>query len=191
MILTIPVTFKAAGVAPVLGTFIQGQDRDGNWTDFRQFGNWTVPGAASGTGPYVTTASPASGSGSSTTLSVITGHTSGASQIGQVHVLLSDKIVGGSSCHAVYFPGDHSIALVNDAGTGIVGPVPAGTPLVMGRCSLGPGVTRAVSGNNMTVNLPLTFTPANFAGAKNMYVNVFDLSGAVSHWVNTGAWTVQ
>jgi parallel beta-helix repeat protein len=191
MTLTIPVTFKTAGVTPVLGTFIQENDVDGQWTDFRQFGNWTVPGASTKAGPYVTAAAPTNGSGSAVTLSVSAGHTGGASQIGQIHVRLNSAIVGGSPCHAVYFPGDNSVALVNDAGSGIVGPVPAGTPVNTGRCSIGAGVTRAISGNTITVNLPLAFTPSNFPGAKNVYVNVFDLSGAVSHWVTTGTWTVQ
>jgi hypothetical protein len=28
-----------------MGTFIQANDANDNWTDFRQFGDWTVPGA--------------------------------------------------------------------------------------------------------------------------------------------------
>ena len=44
MIVTIPVTFKSS-IGPVLGTFLQALDVNGNWTGMTQFGNWGVPGA--------------------------------------------------------------------------------------------------------------------------------------------------
>ena len=46
MIISVPVTFNAAAVTQVVGTFIQENDVNGNWTDFRQFGNWIVAGRA-------------------------------------------------------------------------------------------------------------------------------------------------
>ena len=56
---------------------------------------------------------------------------------------------------------------------------------------LAAGATRSISGNNLVLNLPFTFSAANFAGAKNTYITAFDLFGAVTHWVKTGTWTVQ
>ena len=49
--------------------------------------------------------------------------------------------------------------------------------------------TVALSGNNLTLNVSMTFKPA-FAGAKNIYLHDVDLSGASSGWQQLGAWTI-
>jgi parallel beta-helix repeat protein len=191
MIISVPVTFNAAAVTQVVGTFIQENDVNGNWTDFRQFGNWIVSSAPTKPGPSVVGATPTSGAGSASTFTVTVGHTSGVSIISDVHIRFNTAIVGGTPCHAVYFA-NNTIALINDAGTALVGPVTLGSaPVATGRCSIGAGASRSISGNNLILNLPMTFSPANFGGAKNVYVDVFDIHGAVTHWVRTGTWTVQ
>jgi hypothetical protein len=174
MVISVPVTFNTAAVTQVVGTFIQEDDVNGNWTDFRQFGNWIVPGAPTKSGPYVSGATPTTGAGSSARFAV----------------RFNTAIVGGAPCHAVYFA-NNTIALINDAGTALVGPVSLGTPVTTGRCSIGAGASRSLSGNNLTLNLPMTLSVANFAGTKNVYVDVFDINGAVTHWVQTGTWGVQ
>ena len=63
--------------------------------------------------------------------------------------------------------------------------------MTTGRCSIGAGAYRSLSGNNLTLSLPMTFSAANFGGAKNVYVDAFDIYGAVTHWVQTGTWGVQ
>jgi parallel beta-helix repeat protein len=190
MVISVPVTFNTAAVTQVVGTFIQEDDVNGNWTDFRQFGNWIVPGAPTKTGPFVVGATPTSGAGSSATFAVTVGHTSGTPTISNVHIRFNTAIVGGTPCHAVYFA-NNTIALINDAGTALVGPVAVGAPVTTGRCSIATGWSRSMSGNTLTLNLPMTFSAASFGGAKNVYVNVFDIYGAVTHWVQTGTWTVQ
>ena len=190
MVINVPVTFNTAAVTQVVGTFIQEDDVNGNWTDFRQFGNWIVPGAPTKPGPYVSGATPTTGAGSSATFSITVGHTSGTTALSDIHIRFNTAIVGGSPCHAVYFA-NNTIALINDAGTALVGPVSLGAPLTTGRCSIGAGASRSLSGNNLTLNLPMTFSAANFGGSKNVYVDVFDIHGAVTHWVQTGTWGVQ
>jgi hypothetical protein len=191
MVVRIPVTFKPAGVTLVLGTFLQEQDVDGKWTDFRQFGNWVVPGAPTKPGPAVVASYPPSGSGPSATVTATVSHTSGAASIDQVHFRLNTAIVGGSPCHVVYFAQANTIALVNDAANALVGPVALGSPINSDRCRIAAGASRSISGNNLTLALPFTFTPSTFGGAKNLYLNVFDVFGGVTHWVQTGTWTVQ
>ena len=122
MVISVPVTFNTAAVTQVVGTFIQEDDVNGNWTDFRQFGNWIVPGAPTKPGPYVAGATPTSGAGSSATFAVTVGHTSGTATLSDVHIRFNTAIVGGAPCHAVYFA-NNTIALINDAGTALVGPV--------------------------------------------------------------------
>ena len=191
MTVTVPVTFHAANVTTTMGTFIQANDVDDNWTDFRQFGNWSVPGAPLKAGPNVLTTTPTSGTGSSMVLNTTIRHSGGASQIGEVHIRFNTGVVGGAPCHAVYFGPTNTLALINDAGTALVGPVALGNPISTGRCNLAGGATRSISGENLVLNLSFTFSAANFAGAKNTYINAFDLYGAVTHWVRIGSWTVQ
>ena len=95
MVISVPVTFNAAAVTQVLGTFIEEDDVNGNWTDFRQFGNWIVPGATTKPGPFVVGATPASGSGSAATFSITVGHTSGTPTISDVHIRLIPRSWAG------------------------------------------------------------------------------------------------
>ena len=44
MIISVPVTFNAGGVTAVMGTFIQEQDVNGKWTDFRAIRELDSPG---------------------------------------------------------------------------------------------------------------------------------------------------
>jgi hypothetical protein len=61
-----------------------------------------------------------------------------------------------------------------------------------GRCTVsGAGMTRSNSGNDVTINLPVSFNPAAFGGSKSVYANVFDNSGLLTHWQQFGSWTVQ
>ena len=196
MTVTIPVVFKATGLTPVLGTFLQEQDVNGVWTDMRQFGNWVIPGAATRPGPGTVSLSPTQFTGNSVTLTATASHTSGVGQIGMFHLLIADKVVGGSACQVVYFAFDDTMALINDAGTDFAGAgrVARGTAttLANSRCSVNAATTtRVVSGNNVTVSYPMTFAPATFGGLKNVYMNTFDLSGNLSHWVQGATVNVQ
>jgi hypothetical protein len=191
MTVIVPVTFNAANVTGTMATFLQENDVNDNWTDFRQFGNWTVPGAPMKVGPNVLSATPTSGAGAAMTLTANLSHSGGYSQIGEVHLRLNTAVVGGAPCHAVYFATNNTIALINDAGTALIGPVALGTAVAGGRCSIAAGASRVPSGNSLTLNVPFTFNTGTFGGAKNIYVDAFDLHGAVTHWVRTGTWTVQ
>jgi hypothetical protein len=190
MNLSIPVTFNPAGVTLLMGTFIQSSDVNGYWTDFRQFGNWVVPGSGAKPGPFVVGVTPNSGAGSAT-FTVTVGHTSGANQLSMVNLLLNTQIVGGTPCQAIYFPQDNTIALIDEAGTSLVS-APLGQPVSTSRCAIGAGSSRTISGSTLTLNLPMTFNAANLGpGTKNVYVDVFDIFGAVTHWVLSAVRTVQ
>jgi hypothetical protein len=195
MTLVVPMTFKAAGLTNIITTFTQELDVNGVWTDMRQFGSWQIPGAPVKPGPATVALSASPASGLATTISATASHTGGTSQIGLFHVLIADRVVGGAACQVIHFAFDNSVALINDAGTGFAGagrvPMGGAFTLANSRCSLNvAAATRSTSGNNITVTYPLTFT-AGFAGAKNIYMNNFDLVGNLSHWVQGGVFTVQ
>lgn len=196
MIVTAPVTFQAAAMTPVLGTFLQSLDVNGVWTDMRQFGNWVIPGAPARPGPSLFSFGMTNTTGGPVTFAITSAHTSGAAAIGQVHLLVSDAIVGRPTCQAVYLPGSNSLNLINAGGTALVSPnwVPLGTAQVLsnGLCSVDVGqAIRSVQGSNLTIVLPMSFDPASFSGPKNAYANVFDGFGSLSHWVQGGILTVQ
>jgi hypothetical protein len=195
MSLTAPVTFHS-GSSPVMGTFLQGFDVKGRYTGMTQFGNWSYAGGTSRPGPSVVNAVSSTSQGSSVVYTVTSAHTSGASSLTLINVLISDRIFGGVPCHVVYFPGNNTLNLINDDSSGLVSAtgVTLGTPGAIGnsRCSINTGQTaKSVFGNNLTVVFPISFQTSKFSGAKNVYANVFDTVGQLSHWVQIGTMNVQ
>jgi hypothetical protein len=185
------VTFKAP-LTGVLGTFLQELDVNGVWTGMTQFGNWIAfPVTSPKSGPYITGGTPTSGAGSSIAYNLTVGHTGGIAALAMVHLLISSQIVGGAPCQIVFFPGANSVHLINDTGSALVpGSITPGSntgTLANSRCVVsGSGMTRANSGNNVTVRLPVSFNAATFGGAKSVYVNVFDTNGLLTHWQQIG-----
>ena len=154
MVITVPVSFNLVGVTQVMGTFIQSNDVHGYWTDFRQFGTGRA-------GRRNKTRSLCSGS----VLDHRSGFVGPVDGDGGPHLRNESDRPGARAaecpgnrgrdpCHAVYFPLDNTVTPVNDAGTGILPPVPLGTPLNTGRCSMAAGGTRSQSGITVTVNCP-------------------------------------
>jgi hypothetical protein len=197
MTVTIPVTFKSnfTGVLPM---FLQAADVTDKWTGMTQMGSWTAfPQTVPKPGPYFVSTTPTSGAGSSATFSITVGHTGGVSRLSMVHLLLNSVIVGGAACQVVFLPSSNQVNLINDSGTDMASPVwltPGSSTgsVANSRCAIsGVGLTRVTVGNNVTLNVPLTFQPAAFGGLKNIYVNTFDNAGLLTHWVQPGTWQVQ
>jgi hypothetical protein len=96
-----------------------------------------------------------------------------------------------NSCLAHYNSATNQLFLFNDAGTAELAPVTlggAGT-LSNSQCSIGvAAATVSTSGNNLTLNLPVTFTAA-YTGAKTTYMFAAG-SSASSGWQTIGSWTV-
>jgi len=135
---------------------------------------------------------PAAGSGTGAALAITAGHSGGFDKLAEVHIRFASSIVGSTACHIIYSPAVNVMSMINDEGTALVGPVAVGQPLTTGRCSVPAGAWRNALGSSVTLNLRVNFDAAAFgAGPKNVYVNGFDLTGAVTHWVQTGTWTVQ
>jgi hypothetical protein len=196
-VMTVTVTvFFQNSLGPVLGTFLQAEDVNGNWTDMRQFGNWVLPGAPPvRLGPAISSITPQSTFGSNVTYSITSTHPSGWQALVLINLLVSDRIVGSPACHVVYFPANNTFNLVNDAG-GLVLPagVAPGTNAILSnsRCSISTAAASIVKvGTTITVTVPVSFFPATFAGGKNVYGNAFDNVGLTSHWIQGGVLNVQ
>jgi uncharacterized repeat protein (TIGR02543 family) len=196
MTVTVAVTFRN-GASPVMATFLQGVDVKDNWTGMTQFGNWVYSGGKSRPGPGILGVAASTTEGTYAVYSVTANHTIGAAWLSMIHVLVSDRIVGGTPCQAVYFPLGNTLDLINDTGTalvsGAVGVAP-GTPgtLANSRCSINTGLaSRSVTDKNVTVTIPMNFQAATFGGMRNVYVNAFDIAGQLSHWVQASTLNVR
>jgi hypothetical protein len=106
-----------------------------------------------------------------------------------VHILISERIVGGTACHLVYFPGTNRMNLIDDSGTELV--LPTGVPpntvgtLTNSRCSIDTALaSRTITQDGITLTIPVAFQAAKFGGTRNVYVNGFDTHGNLSHWVH-------
>ncbi len=194
MLVSVPVTFKNT-LSLVMGTFLQAQDVNGKWTDMRQFGNWVLPEVAPKAGPSVVALNPAHVNNNAL-YSVVVSHTNGFASLGAVHLRFGATIISPDFCHVIYFPLTNRIELVNDSGSSMVnqtGLTPgASASLANSRCSVaGPGSAGVRTAQGMTIILPMNFSRINFPGTRNVYVNAFDISGGLTHWVKAGSLLVQ
>lgn len=195
MTVQVRVSFKSA-LTPVLGTFLQSLDVNGKWTDMRQFGNWVPSGAVAQPGISIGGFGPAAIVGSSALYSLQVNHSTNLDRVGQVHLRFSTEIVKGTPCHVIFFPQSNTLNLVNDSGTALVHPTgeaigSLGT-ISNSYCTVNPaGAGKSANGKLMTINVPVSFNKQNFAGPKNIYVNAFDNSGGLTHWVQVGTLNVQ
>lgn len=195
MSINAPITFKNA-VSPVMGTFLQALDVTGKWTGMTQFGNWMVSTGSPRPGPSISGVTASSTVGSHAVYSITASHTSDASALAMIHLLISTGINGRSPCQAVYFPGSNALNLINDDGTAMVSPlglVPGNKEaLTNSRCSINTELASfSVTAKTVVITLPMNLQPSTFGGAKKVYVNVFDTTGHLTHWQQISTITVQ
>jgi hypothetical protein len=101
-----------------------------------------------------------------------------------------DPASPANSCLAYYNRTTNQLFLFNDAGTAALAPATLGGTgtLSNSQCSIGvAAATVSTSGNNLTLNLPVTFTAA-YTGAKTTYMYAAG-STAASGWQSMGTWT--
>jgi hypothetical protein len=156
-------------------------------------GSWTVtqPGNLP---PVNTSVAPSSGAGSSQTFAFTYSDPYGYTDISLVQMHFQTQLVGNNACYLQYTRSTNTVQLLNDAGTGYVGSGGmlggAGT-LANSQCTLNlASSSSSGSGNNLTVNVALTFTPA-FNGAKTVSMNVSNNASVSSGWQAKGTWTIQ
>jgi hypothetical protein len=161
------------------------------FSGWQQMGTWTVPSGGSQTAVN-TSVAPSSGSGSSQAFSFVYTDPAGASDINLTQVHFQTQLVAQSACYLQYTRSTNTIVLINDAGSGAGGSITLGSSgtLQNSQCTLNAASSSASSsGNNLTVNLSLIFTPA-FAGTKNISMGVVNNANAFSGWQQMGTWTV-
>src|ERR1035438_5466428 len=155
------------------------------WT---ALGNWTVTAAL----PQAVSVTPSTGTGSSNTFSFVFSDANGASDLGIVQVVVNSSLSGYQGCYISIDPVHNTLWLLNDGATAWQGPITLPTAGTLGnsQCTLNGGSSSiALSGNNATVNLALSFS-GSFGGAKNVYGYAQAAGGLNSGWTGLGNWTV-
>jgi uncharacterized protein YfiM (DUF2279 family) len=160
---------------------------DGTDSGWQLKGAWTVPGASGPPAPVSVT--PSSGSGSSQTFAFVSSSPRGYAALSTILVVVNSTLAGAAGCYFLYYPGSNLLYLANDAGTAWAGSVTLGQSgsVQNSQCAVNAAASSASgSGNNLTLNVALTFQPA-FNGSKNIYMDAYD--GADSGWQLQGTWT--
>jgi hypothetical protein len=188
--LNLTVTFLPAFTG-AKNIYLHAVDVSGANSGWQQLGAWTVTSTA-GT-PATVSVSPNSGSGTSQTFAFEYSDTAGAASLEQAWAYFNATLANPAttSCMLYYNVSTNQINLLSDAGA-MWQPATLGsaTTLQNSQCSLNVATaTAASSGNNLTLNVTITFKPG-FAGAKNVYLHSVDVSGANSGWQERGSWTV-
>jgi large repetitive protein len=117
----------------------------------------------------------------------------GFTDLTTAYMLINATVNWPGTCSTYYDRGANALWLLNDSASLWMGPVTPGaaTTLQNSQCSLSvAGSSVSGSGNNLTINLALTFKAA-FTGTKNVYMNAQDSGGLWSSWQQGGTWTAQ
>ncbi|HEU0120198.1 MAG TPA: hypothetical protein VFQ91_06705 [Bryobacteraceae bacterium] len=187
--LTLPFSFSSAfNGAKTVYTHVT--DNSGLNSGWATAGAWTPGAAIPPTAPTFTSLNPTSGSGPSRTFTAVYTDTNGGTDIGTVLFLMNSGLFGTNGCYISYTRSSNVFTLYRDADASWQPITPGSSSSVSNaNCTLsGAGLGSAVSGNTLTLTLPLTFTSL-FNGAKTIYTYVNDNSGLNSGWATAGGWT--
>ncbi|HZP49303.1 MAG TPA: choice-of-anchor Q domain-containing protein [Vicinamibacterales bacterium] len=149
-------------------------------------------GSAASDAPRLAPVTPMWGSGTSHlfTFSAVDPH--GAGDISTVYAAIGSRVAAAGGCLIAYDRQAHALRLADEAGDGWSRPVGIGSAdeASNAQCAVhGVGSSVAVSGDTVSVVVPITFDPA-FAGAKTIFAAATTAAGATGGWQPVGSWTV-
>ena len=154
---------------------------------WQQMGSWTVPAAMI----QEVGVAPSSGSGTSQTFTFTFADTKGYTAIASAQFIVNNPLSVSNGCYVYLNRAAGLLYLMNNAATSWQGPITIGTSSTLqnSQCTLNAsGSSQSGSGNNLTVNLSITFQSA-FTGNKQVWAEVYD--GALdSGWNQLGTFTV-
>src|SRR5208283_2771886 len=120
-------------------------------------------GVAQAQVPTVVSLTPSSGTGLMQTFSVVISDPAGLTDLKTTHLLFNTSTSGASACSVYYSVASNQLYLYNDAGSTLSAPVVPGSASMVAnsQCTLnGAGSSYSKSGNNLTLNVALTFAGA-------------------------------
>jgi hypothetical protein len=184
--LNLALAFQAA-FASSRNVYSQAVSPNGS-TGWQLGGSWSIPGLS---GPVPISVTPGSGSGGSQTFAFLFSDPQGYAAISTVSMVINTSTSGTASCYINYVRASNTIQLANDAGSAWISTSTLGQSGTQqnSQCGLDASASSvSASGNNLTVNLALTFLPA-YNGSKNIYMLAYD--GQNSGWQQKGTYTVS
>jgi len=192
--LTLAVTFASSFAGnQVLYTAARSNSGNSGW---QAIGTWNVPGTAP-TGPAVGAVTPARSSTAGQTYKFTFTDTNGHADLAVVNILINDSLDGIGACYMAFVPASATsgyLYLVDDAGDGGYASgspisLPSSSTLQNSQCTInGTGSSVSASGNTLTLNLALTFSPT-FLGNRVFYLAARN-STENSGWQAVGSVTV-
>ena len=191
---TLTLNLSLSAWSTFLGTkniYLMAQDSEGASSGWQNLGTWTpiggdIPPTADAVVP---TSSSAPNQVFSLTYSAQNGK--GYTDLTWVKVLINSTVSPARACYVLYDQTLNRLYLENDAGTGMLGPVPPGYggTLSNSQCAVDGTLTSlSWSGATLTLNLWLR-AASSFLGTKNIYMMAQDSEGVSSGWQNRGTWT--
>jgi hypothetical protein len=151
-------------------------------------GTWNTTANVAPTAVSVT---PSSGTGTSQTFSFVFADANGYQDLNTVSAIFNTSTATANACYLYYVKSSNLLYLENNGGTGAQGSV---TPGVAGtvsnsQCAInGTGASVTLSGNDLTLAVPVTFQ-ATFTAAQNVYLSATDDETLTSGWQLLGTWT--
>jgi hypothetical protein len=175
--LNMSFTAALAGNRVVYGA---ARDQAVNNSGWQPKGVWNVPGAPPFS-PSVVSMTPQRLTGSAITLTTTLSDVDGFADLNIINILVNNAIDGRTACYIAFVRPANLFVLVNDAGDA-GGPF-AGTFTIPGagsasnsQCTISAtGASASGAGNNLTLTLPISFTPA-FKGDRIIYIAPRDVA---------------
>jgi hypothetical protein len=170
---------------------VQNATLDSGWA---QRGAWTVTASGSSgnssSPPSPVSVTPNNGNSSAQTLAFTFSDPNGTADIASIQIDIAAALSASNACYLYYVPASNALYLATDAGAwqGYLTVGTAGT-MQNSQCTVNAGSSSVTtSGNNLILNLALSFTPA-FAGSKNIYMEAQNAT-LNSGWMARGVWSV-
>jgi len=192
-----PATFPTAREAQT-AVYDSGSDRmivfGGISTSGYVNDTWVLTNATGVSAPPTTVSvTPNAGTGLQQTFALQYADPLGATDLTSVWVWFTANFSASAAntCMLYYAEATNQLFFLNDAGTAWSSPVAPGTAVTLSNSQCSVNVAAAsvnVSGTNLTLNLPVTFTAA-YAGVKSTFMYAAGSSGN-SGWQSLGSWTV-
>jgi hypothetical protein len=188
--LTLAMTFQAgyAGSKNVYGYATASGGANSGW---QTLGTWLVSTPAPAPAVSAVSVTPAQGSGTAQSFTLVYTDAKGASDLTSAQVIIAATQATTSSCYVWVTPVSGTIWLANNAtGWSNAYALGSGGTIQNSQCGVNVSASGGVaSGNTYTLTLAMTFQ-AGYAGSKNVYGYATTSGGANSGWPALGTWNV-
>ncbi len=167
-----------------------GEDASAATSGWQQTGSFSVA-VIINMSPVPLSVSPSSGSGTGTTLTAEWTDANGPQDIRTVRVLVNSSQTSLAGCYVAFDRQTLAVSLANDTGSGwSAAAAGSGVALSNSQCTVHTaGSSLLLSGTKLSVSFQFSFK-SPFNGAKSVWANATDLSGATSDSPWMGSYTV-